>query len=83
MDRTQNLKPWPKGVSGNPSGRPKRDLAAELAIKAFESLEPGEAGKVLARMLKKNPKMYQVLADRAFGKVPQALQISGQLDVSA
>jgi len=24
-----NLKPWPKGVSGNPGGRPKRELTPE------------------------------------------------------
>ena len=25
MANEQNLKPWPKGVSGNPAGRPSRD----------------------------------------------------------
>jgi hypothetical protein len=25
MANEQNLKPWPKGVSGNPAGRPPRD----------------------------------------------------------
>jgi len=28
-DRAQNLKPWPKGVSGNPGGRPKRKPITE------------------------------------------------------
>ena len=29
--RIENLKPWPKGMSGNPRGLPKNDLAAEVA----------------------------------------------------
>jgi hypothetical protein len=28
--------PWPKGVSGNPGGRPKIDLASEIAKAVFE-----------------------------------------------
>ena len=36
VGRVQNLKPWPKGVSGNPGGRPKRDLASEIAQGAEE-----------------------------------------------
>jgi len=30
MANTQNLKPWPKGVSGNPSGRPRRKYLTDL-----------------------------------------------------
>ena len=31
MANNQNLKPWPKGTSGNPAGRPRRDkLTAAL-----------------------------------------------------
>lgn len=33
--RIENLKPWPKGVSGNPGGRPKRDLSSEIAQGRF------------------------------------------------
>ena len=35
--RIENLKPWPKGVSGNPGGRPKRDLSSEIAQAVFEN----------------------------------------------
>lgn len=38
--RVENLKPWPKGVSGNPGGRPKVDLAAEIARLIFEQDGP-------------------------------------------
>jgi hypothetical protein len=34
--RIANLKPWKPGQSGNPGGRPKRDLAAEIARSIFE-----------------------------------------------
>ena len=30
MANNQNLKPWPKGVSGNPSGRPRRKYLTDL-----------------------------------------------------
>ena len=33
----QNLKPWPKGVSGNPAGRPKNDISVEIARAVFEN----------------------------------------------
>ena len=36
MGNTRNLKPFPKGVSGNPGGRHKRDVAALLARRIFD-----------------------------------------------
>jgi hypothetical protein len=35
--RVENLKPWPKGVSGNPAGRPKNDISVEIARAVFEN----------------------------------------------
>lgn len=67
--RIENLKPWKKGQSGNPGGRPKRDLSAEIAVAIFEQ----NADKIYRAMgkalLKGDPKVFAVLADRAFGKV--------------
>lgn len=74
------------GQSGNPSGRPKNDLRAVLSLKAFEILcSPENLAKSaaeIAKLIKKNPKMFQVTADGAFGKVPQTLNIQGELNVS-
>jgi hypothetical protein len=43
--KPENLKPWPKGVSGNPGGRPKRQFTAEdvgLVIEKYMLLPQGE-----------------------------------------
>lgn len=74
------------GQSGNPSGRPKNDLRAVLALRAFEILCAPEnleksAGDI-AKMIKANPKMFQVTSDGAFGKVPQTLNLTGEISIS-
>lgn len=79
MRKTQNLKPWPKGVSGNPGGRPKTDLAAEIARLAFEGMNPREAAQAMRTIAKRNPKMFQVLADRAYGKLKIPIEASTSL----
>ncbi len=55
------------GQSGNPGGRPKKDIAAEIAQKVFE--ENADAiEKWFVKALKRgNPKLFAVLAARAFG----------------
>jgi hypothetical protein len=72
--RVENLKPWPKGVSGNPGGKPKIDLAAEIARAIFQN--DGLAIYVAYRkMLRKgSPYAFQVLSDRAFGKMKESIQ---------
>ena len=79
--RVQNLKPWPKGVSGNPGGRPKRDLASEIAQAVFEN-NPNAIYEAMLRALKKgDPRVFVVLADRAYGKVKEQVEVefSGSL----
>lgn len=72
---------WKKGQSGNPGGRFKNDLAAEVAQAIFEG-NPEAIYKAMLKALKKgNPKVYTALADRAFGKLTEKVENTGPLKV--
>ncbi|MEK7500022.1 MAG: hypothetical protein AAB649_05455, partial [Patescibacteria group bacterium] len=43
--RPENLKPWPKGKSGNPKGAPKRGESWTEIIKRYGEMTPGEAAQ--------------------------------------
>lgn len=79
------------GESGNPGGRPKKDWAAVIAVRAHEIIvgehNPTQStldqnAVLLAKAIIANPKMAQVTADRGFGKVPQTLNLTGEISVS-
>ena len=53
--RVENLKPFPKGVSGNPGGRPRSELLSD-AYRKYLALPP-------------NPEFVEHLSD--WGEVPQ------------
>ena len=38
-ERLARLKPWPKGVSGNPSGKPKATIGAAAVTRAEQAEE--------------------------------------------
>lgn len=75
-------RPWPKGVSGNPGGRPRevghvRELArqhTETAIKTLVEIatDPGQPGR--ARVA-----AAEALLNRAWGKPPQALDVEANI----
>ena len=46
MDRLQNLKPWAKGISGNPGGRPKRKPLTDAYQAAISNPLPEDLRKV-------------------------------------
>ena len=76
----QNLKPFPKGQSGNPAGRPRiigeiRDLArthAEDAIAALAEIATDRSGPPSARV-----SAASELLNRGYGRPPQAVAIAG------
>ena len=80
-------RPFEPGKSGNPGGRPKNDYRAILAVRAFEILcEEGKLDKSareVSRLILRNPKMFQVAADGAFGKVPQTINLQGEISVAS
>jgi hypothetical protein len=67
--RIENLKPRRKGQSGNPGGRPKRARSADIAAAIFEENDAEIYHAMRKALVKGNPKVFAVLADRAFGRV--------------
>jgi CO/xanthine dehydrogenase Mo-binding subunit len=76
--RSGNLKPWKPGQSGNPGGRPKRDLAAEIARAIFEENSEAITSALAAELKKGNAKVFAALADRAYGKPRQQIEWMGE-----
>lgn len=76
--RGGNLKPWKPGQSGNPGGRPKRDLAAEIARAIFEQDSEAITRAFAAELKKGNAKVFAALADRAYGKPRQQIEFTGE-----
>ena len=76
--RVENLKPWKPGESGNPGGRPKRDIASEIAQAIFEQ-DAEEILAVFSKALKKgDSRVFTALADRAYGKAKKSVEHSGE-----
>ena len=66
-----NLIPYQPGQSGNPGGKPKRDLAAELARAIFENDGPAIYEAMAKSLRKGNAYAFTQLAERAFGKLTE------------
>lgn len=66
---------WPKGVSGNPGGRPKTKPFKEALQRLIEKLGgPDEAAEAIyARALTGDVAAFRECADRLDGKVPQTV----------
>ena len=65
------------GQSGYPGGRPKKDIASEIAQRVFEKNAEAIEKAMLKALLKGDPEVFAVLADRAFGKCSQRVEIPG------
>jgi len=68
---------WKPGQSGNPGGRPKRDLPAEIAQAVFEKHPKKIAEAMFKALMKGRPKVFKELADRGYGKVAETVILPG------
>jgi hypothetical protein len=71
--QNENLRPqqWKPGQSGNPLGRTKDDVARKIARAIFENNEEQIYQQFGKALLKGNAYAFQVLADRAYGKLKE------------
>jgi hypothetical protein len=88
MCKTENLKPWKPGESGNPGGRPRTKLITAELERMLEQEAPTADGKtwaaVIAEALLKKARQGDVraiteLANRIEGKARQTVDL--ELDV--
>jgi hypothetical protein len=85
MANTQNLKPWPKGVSGNPGGRPKKKPITEELERLLADEVPNGKGQTWATVIaeallhearKGDVRAISELANRIEGKPVQAIDLN-------
>ncbi len=79
--KTENLKPFRKGQSGNPGGRPKKRLIDE-ALEELLLTEDSKVAEAIARVLVEKAKRgdlkaIQLVAERVQGRPKQAMELSG------
>jgi hypothetical protein len=78
-DNSKNLKPWPKGVSGNPNGRPCKLPKLEEIIRKVLGSEDDESSKVytiiknMAKRAESQQWAADSLLDRTYGRSKQVI----------
>ena len=81
---SRNLKPWAKGVSGNPGGRPRKKLIdqalQDLLLRNDSALALAIAQKLLTRAKKGDLKAIQLVAERVEGKPKKQSETSDAED---
>lgn len=92
--KVENLKPWPKGQSGNPAGAPKRGESWAEIIKRIGEMTDAEfmelkrnhptqkqqAIMAVYMALKNDPQpgVFNAIMDRAEGKVADKTELTGK-----
>jgi len=90
--RMENLRPWKKGQSGNPSGRPKKTLITDALRARLAEIDPNDAAgrthaeviadRMIARAKLKDRGQQDAaeIADRTEGKPRQTLGVEANVD---
>ena len=82
--RIQNLKPWPRGVSGNPGGRPRKRLITDELERLLQEEAPDKNGQtwataiaeaLLRQAITGDVRAIAELANRVEGKPLQAVDL--------
>lgn len=87
----QNLKPWPKGVSGNPKGNPPTKHIDELFREFLAEVDKSPKGVVQERLktllegqfyaaVKGNTKAADFIVNRAHGKVKDIVELDAKVN---
>lgn len=75
--KLSNLKPFPKGVSGNPKGREKKIPALDKLLSEIdESDYQAIINALVAKGKKGDVRAAEVLFDRAWGRAKESLEIT-------
>lgn len=72
----KNLAPYPKGVSGNPGGVPKYDVAAEIARAVLEGNREAAYAGLTKALCKGNAYVFKELAERGYGKLKEHREVT-------
>ena len=84
MAAHSNLKPWPKGVSGNPGGRPRKKLVTSELERLLQEQSTEPSGKTWATVIaeallqqaaKGDVRAITELANRVEGKPLQSVDL--------
>lgn len=63
------------GNNANPGGRPKRDIAADIARAVFETSEPEAIAAFRKALLNGNAYTFKELAERGYGKLKETKEV--------